>query len=70
MPHALLADYIVAVGGSNARAFLTAMLKGIKAKIGKLGGFRVSINPENAAMIVKLIDLKLISREELGSWLQ
>jgi hypothetical protein len=46
------------------------MLKGIKTKEGKLGGVRVSINPENAAMVMKLINVKLITWEELGGWLQ
>ena len=70
MPHALLADQVVAVGRGNAGALLAAMLKGIKSQIGEFGGFRVSIDPKNATMIVELINIKLITWEELGGWLQ
>jgi len=70
MPHALLTDQIVAIGGGNARAFLAAVLEGIKSEIGEFGGFRVSIDLKNPTMIMKLIDNKLKTREELGGWLQ
>ena len=70
MPHALLADQIVAIGRGDASALLAAMLQGIKSEIGELGGFRVSIHPKNPAMIVEFIDIKLITWEELGGWLQ
>ena len=70
MPHALLADQIVAVGGGNARAFLAAMLQGIKSEIGELGGVRVPIDSKNPAMVMELIDIELKTREELGGWLQ
>ena len=46
------------------------MLEGIKPKVGKLGGFRVSKDAKNAAMIMELINIKLITWEELGGWLQ
>jgi hypothetical protein len=70
MPHALLANQIVTVGRGNPGALLTAMLEGIKAQESKLGGVRVPINPENATVIMKLINIKLIVWEELGGWLQ
>jgi hypothetical protein len=70
MPHALLADQVVAVGRGYPSALLAAMLQGIKSKVGELGGFRVSIDPKNPAVVMKLVDIKLISWEELGGWLQ
>jgi hypothetical protein len=70
MPHALFANHKVAIGRSNAGTLLAAVLKGVKAKVGKLGRFRVSKNPKNATVIMKLIDIKLIAWEELGGWLQ
>jgi len=70
MPHALLADQIVAIGRGNASAFLAAMLESIKSEIGELGGVRVSIDPKNPAMIMKLIESKLNTWDELGGWLQ
>jgi hypothetical protein len=42
------------------------MLQGVKAKIDELGGFRVSINPKNPAMVMELVDIKLKAWEELG----
>ena len=56
MPHALLADQVVAVGRGNAGAFLPSMLQSIESQIGKLGGIRVSIDPKNPAMVMELID--------------
>jgi hypothetical protein len=70
MPHALLADQGVAIGRGNAGALLAAMLKSVKAKVGKFGSFGVSKDAKYAAMIVELINIKLITWEELGGWLQ
>jgi hypothetical protein len=70
MPHALLANQGVAIGRGNAGALLAAMLKSVKAKVGKFGSFGVSKDAKYAAMIVELINIKLITWEELGGWLQ
>jgi hypothetical protein len=38
-----------AIGGDNPGNLLTAMLKGIEAQIGKIGRFKMIINPKDAA---------------------
>ena len=64
MPHALFADDRIAVRRGNPCAFLAAMLQSIESKVSELGGFRVSVNPKNAGIVVKFINVKLITWNE------
>jgi hypothetical protein len=55
MAHALLAGQELAVGNSDAGAFLPPMLESVEAQVRQFGGFRVTINREDSAVIMKLV---------------
>ena len=52
---ALVEVQIVAVGRSDARRFLAAMLQRVESEIGELGRFGMAKDAENAAVIVEMI---------------
>jgi hypothetical protein len=68
--HALLAGQGLTVGNRDAGAFLSPVLKGVKAQVGQFGGLRVSVNCENPAVVVKLVVGKRKYWEEMRRWLQ
>src|SRR5438105_67626 len=49
--HADVLAELPAVAGDDARAFLAAMLQGIKPVIGQLGGVRVAVNAKDPAVM-------------------
>jgi hypothetical protein len=64
-PHTLVVAELPAVAGNNSRAFLAAVLQGIKSVIGQLSGVGMTINAEDAAVMlwvdagrVQLLDFK------------
>lgn len=65
--HALVNAKLPAVAGDDAGTLLAAMLEGVKAIIGQLGGIRVAINAEHAAIVfwIRLHLLKLRTRDAL-----
>jgi hypothetical protein len=48
-----------AIGGSDPRGFLSAMLERVEAQIGHLGSLGVAEYPEDSAMIVEMIVVDL-----------
>ncbi len=56
-PHAAVADQRLAVGGYDSRRFLSAMLQGIEPQIYQVGGFRMAINAEDPALLVKFVEI-------------
>ena len=44
-----------AVAGDDAGGFLAAMLQGVKAEVGEVGGFRMAEDAEDAAFVVEVI---------------
>ena len=48
-----------AVGGDDAGGFLAAMLQGVEAQIGELGGFGVAEDAADTAVIVKVIVVEM-----------
>ena len=57
--HALFEVQRGAVGGDDAGGFLAAMLQGVEAEIGELGGFGVAEDAADTAVIVKLIVVEM-----------
>src|SRR5690348_7375675 len=53
--HGLLDVESVAVGGRNARGLLPAVLEGVEAEIGDVGGLGVIPHAEEAALVVELV---------------
>jgi len=51
-----VADQPMAVGRNHAGAFLAAVLQSVKAQIGQLGRFRMTIEGEHPTMIVELVN--------------
>src|SRR2546429_9854487 len=49
--HADMLAELPAVAGDDARAFLAAMLEGVQAVVRQLGGIRVAVNAEHAAVV-------------------
>src|SRR5439155_7667711 len=49
--HADVLAELPAVAGDNARAFLAAMLEGVQAVVRQLGGIRMAVNAEHAAVV-------------------
>jgi hypothetical protein len=45
-----------AVGGSDTGTLLAAMLESVQSQIGHVGGFRMSVDTENAALFAKFIE--------------
>jgi hypothetical protein len=68
--HALLAGQGLAVGNSDAGAFLPPVLEGIKAQVRQFGCLRVAIHRENPAVVMKLVVGERIYWEEMRRWLQ
>src|ERR1700733_9675816 len=54
-PQRLVYEYLRAIGRSNPRRFLPAMLQRVKPQVSHLRRFRVPKYPEHAAMVVKMI---------------
>ena len=54
--HGLVAVNVAAVGGSDAGGFLSAMLQGVEAEIGELGGFGMVVDRHHAAFFVQLVE--------------
>src|SRR6202007_2133911 len=52
--HGLVAVDLDAVGGGDAGGFLSAMLEGVEAEIGELGGFGMVVNGHHARFFVQL----------------
>jgi len=44
-----------AIGGADAGAFLAAMLEGVEAEVGELGGFGVAVDGDDAAFVVEFV---------------
>src|SRR5712692_3873683 len=70
MPHAFMADQALAVRGDDAGAFLPPVLESVKAEVGELGGFRVSVYSKHAAIVVELVLGERKSRKHLAGRLQ
>jgi hypothetical protein len=70
MAHAPLAGQGLAVGNSDAGAFLPSVLEGIKAQVCQFGRFRVTINREDPAVVMKLVFGERKYWEEMRRWLQ
>jgi hypothetical protein len=68
--HAPLAGHGLAVGNSNAGAFLTPVLEGIKPQVRQFSRLRVTINCENPAVVMELVFGERKNREEMRRWLQ
>jgi len=43
---------LAAVGGHDARAFLSSMLEGVQPVIGQFGGVRVPVNAEDSTVML------------------
>ena len=59
-----------AVAGADAGAFLAAMLQRVEAQIGQLGGFRMAVDGDDAALFVEFIEhsiSKAVSQPSLRS---
>ena len=54
-PHGLMLAQALAVGGDDARRFLSAMLKGVQSKIGELLRLGVGVDGDYAAFIAKFV---------------
>jgi hypothetical protein len=70
MAHVFLAGHGLAVGNSDAGAFLPPVLKSIKAQVRQFGGLRVAINREDPAVVMKLIFRERKYWEEMRRELQ
>ena len=46
---------LAAVGGGDARALLTAMLQRVQAEVGHVGGFGMTEDAEDAALVFELV---------------
>src|SRR5579864_1779217 len=57
--HAPFDAQLHAFGGSDACGFLSTMLKGVKTKIGELGGLFIAENAEDAALVVEVVVVEL-----------
>jgi hypothetical protein len=68
--HTSLAGHALAVGNSDAGAFLPPVLEGIKAQIRQFRRLRVTINREDAAVVMKPVFGERIHWEEMRRWLQ
>ncbi len=44
------------VAGGYARALLPAMLQGVEAQVGEIGGFRMAVDGEDTAFFAKFIE--------------
>jgi hypothetical protein len=53
--HAFLAGHGLAVGNSDASAFLPPVLESIKAQVRQFGRLRVTTNGKDPAVVVKLV---------------
>jgi hypothetical protein len=63
----LLAVDLAAVAGGDAGALLAAMLQRVQAQIGEVGGFRMAVDGENAALIVNLSSMLVVYGCQLSS---
>ena len=54
-PHAVMFEKFPVMAGDNARAFLTAMLEGVKTVIGKFSGIRMPENAEHATIMFGIV---------------
>jgi hypothetical protein len=68
--HAFLAGHGLAVGNSDASAFLPPVLEGIKAQVRQLGRVSVTINREDPAVVMKLVFEESKYWEEMRRWPQ
>ena len=57
--HAFCDVKIGAVRGTNSGGFLSAMLLGVKAEVGKFRGFRMRENAEDSTVIVEVVVVDL-----------
>ena len=55
VPHLLRHTHDAAIGDRDAGAFLTAVLQRVQTEIGHVRGLVVSEDPEDAALILELI---------------
>jgi hypothetical protein len=70
MAHVFLAGHGLAVGNSDAGAFLPPVLESIKAQVRQFGGLRVTINREDPAVVMKLVFRERKHWEEVRRELQ
>jgi hypothetical protein len=54
--HAPVEMEMTAVAGGDARTFLTAMLQRVQTQVGKIGGFRMAVDGEDAAFFVEFVE--------------
>ena len=47
---------LVAVAGADAGALLPAVLQGVEAEVGQLGGFGMAVDGDHAALVVEFIE--------------
>jgi hypothetical protein len=68
--HSPLAGHGLAVRDSDAGAFLTTVLEGIKAQVRQFRRLRVAINREHTAVVMKLVLRERKYGEEIRRELQ
>jgi hypothetical protein len=61
MAHAAMDEQRLAVRGGNAGGFLPAMLQRVQRKVGKVGSFRMTVDADHAALLVKAIESFVVS---------